>query len=48
MENINYEGPTGFIQWKGTDVCMDVYCKCGYHSHIDSIRNKINLKQKTH
>jgi hypothetical protein len=26
----------GWIQWKGTDVCMDVYCKCGHHSHIDS------------
>ena len=25
----------GFIQWKGTDVCMDVYCKCGNQSHID-------------
>jgi len=26
---------TGLIQWKGTDVCMDIYCKCGQHSHID-------------
>jgi len=26
----------GMIQWKGTGVCMDVYCKqCGLHSHID-------------
>jgi len=24
-----------FIQWKGTDVCMDFWCECGYHSHID-------------
>lgn len=24
-----------FIQWKGTAVCMDVYCKCGYHGHVD-------------
>jgi hypothetical protein len=25
-----------FIQWKGTDVCMDVTCpKCGEHGHID-------------
>lgn len=28
--------PHGWVQWKGTDVCMDVYCKCGYHSHIDA------------
>ena len=27
--------PHGWIQWKGTDVCMDVHCKCGHHSHID-------------
>jgi hypothetical protein len=27
--------PHGWIQWKGTQVCMDVYCKCGFHGHID-------------
>jgi len=27
--------PHGWVQWKGTDVCMDVYCKCGVRSHID-------------
>jgi len=26
----------GWIQWKGTDVCMDVHCVCGHHSHIDA------------
>ena len=32
-----YKGkPYGWIQWKGTDVCMDVHCKCGHHSHIDA------------
>lgn len=25
----------GWIQWKGTDVCMDVHCVCGYSGHID-------------
>ncbi len=29
------EGPHGFIQWKGTSVCLDFYCSCGHHSHID-------------
>jgi hypothetical protein len=24
-----------FIQWKGTEVCMDFYCACGYHGHVD-------------
>ena len=24
-----------FIQWKGTDVCLDFYCPCGVHGHYD-------------
>ena len=28
-------GANATIQWKGTDVCMDVHCPCGTHSHID-------------
>lgn len=24
-----------FIQWKGTEVCMDFYCPCGHHGHVD-------------
>lgn len=32
-----YEGkPHGWIQWKGTDVCMDVHCKCGELCHVDA------------
>jgi len=32
-----YKGnPHGWIQWKGTEVCMDIYCSCGKHSHIDA------------
>jgi len=32
-----HEGkPHGWVQWKGTDVCMDIYCECGHHSHIDA------------
>src|SRR5579859_6922896 len=27
--------PYVFIQWKGTDVCMDFYCECGEHCHFD-------------
>lgn len=27
--------PCARIQWKGTDVCMDVICKCGAMYHID-------------
>lgn len=29
------QGPHGWIQWKGTDICIDLHCKCGYHGHID-------------
>lgn len=25
----------GWIQWKGTDVCIDLHCSCGYHGHFD-------------
>ena len=31
------EGAHGYLQWKGTDACMDVYCACGYHAHIDDL-----------
>jgi hypothetical protein len=27
--------PHAMLQWKGTDACMDIYCKCGHHSHWD-------------
>jgi hypothetical protein len=29
------EGPHAFIQWKGTDVCADLYCDCGAQYHVD-------------
>lgn len=33
----NPEGEAhGWIQWKGTNVCMDIHCKCGHHGHIDA------------
>jgi len=25
-----------FIQWKGTDLCADFHCDCGYDGHLDS------------
>lgn len=25
----------GWIQWKGTNVCVDLHCKCGTHGHFD-------------
>lgn len=31
-----YKGiPHGWIQFKGTDICMDLSCKCGYLGHFD-------------
>lgn len=27
--------PQTFIQWKGTDLCMDFLCECGAHCHFD-------------
>lgn len=33
----NYNGqPHGKIQWNGTEVCMDINCKCGTLSHVDA------------
>lgn len=26
-----------FIQWKGTDVCVDFYCPCGGGGHFDGL-----------
>lgn len=31
---IGEEPPSAYIQWKGTDVCMDVYCECGCSCHV--------------
>ena len=28
--------PYGWLQWKGTDVCMDFHCKCGEQTHLDT------------
>jgi hypothetical protein len=25
----------GWIQWKGTDVCIDLHCECGELGHFD-------------
>ena len=25
-----------FIQWKGTDLCMDLRCRCGHTGHVDA------------
>lgn len=35
MQDMQTGKPHGWLQWKGTDVCMDVYCVCGNHTHID-------------
>ncbi len=40
IEEFPFDRPEGseaecFIQWKNTRLCMDLYCSCGYHSHID-------------
>ena len=25
----------GWIQWKGTEVCIDLHCVCGHMGHVD-------------
>lgn len=34
-DNYKKEKPYGWIQWKGTDVCIDLNCKCGNLAHFD-------------
>lgn len=34
-ESFTLNKTDGFIQWKGTDVCMDLHCECGFHNHYD-------------
>jgi hypothetical protein len=36
--NLNASHPgMAFIQWKGTDVCMDLHCTvCQHHNHYDT------------
>lgn len=36
MQDTKEGQPHGWIQWKGTDVCMDVHCACGAQFHIDA------------
>lgn len=34
--NFNRErDPHGWIQWKGTDLCIDIHCRCGKSTHFD-------------
>jgi len=32
---MKFKEENNFIQWKGTDVCMDFHCECGEHNHYD-------------
>ena len=29
--------PHAWLQWKGTDACLDFYCECGEHTHFDGM-----------
>lgn len=35
-EQARLERPFGWIQWKGTNVCIDLHCECGAHGHVDA------------
>jgi len=37
LENPFEGSPHGWLQWKGTDACIDFHCKCGSHLHADNI-----------
>ena len=25
-----------YIQWKGTEACLDFHCECGHYTHFDT------------
>lgn len=35
FEKRDDDKPHAWIQHKGTDICMDVHCSCGAHTHFD-------------
>lgn len=35
MQQREGEEPFGWIQWKGTNACIDLHCVCGYMGHYD-------------
>ncbi len=35
VDQVDNATPYAFIQWKGTDACMDFYCRCGAQHHFD-------------
>lgn len=36
-EKVSDDEPHAWIQWKGTEACMDLHCACGAHGHIDGM-----------
>ena len=36
LQDFKKDEPHGWVQWKGTNVCMDLHCGCGRMSHIDA------------
>lgn len=36
MQELFADRPKGWIQWKGTEACMDLQCVCGCGWHIDA------------
>lgn len=30
------EDARGWVSWKGTTVCLNLYCSCGSHEHVDA------------
>ena len=32
------DAPYGYVQWKGTDACLDLKCTCGALTHLDGER----------
>lgn len=36
VEFVSEEENRVYVQWKGTDVCLDFFCDCGVQTHLDA------------
>lgn len=43
MTCFSHDKPHGWIQWKGTDVCVDIYCKCGCSEQREVSGNSLRM-----
>lgn len=41
------EPGVAFVQYKGTDICMDFWCECGTHGHTEKKFGTLKFDNET-